>query len=465
MTPPRVRLPHPIILLLACLAASAAASWIVPAGQYERREDPALGRTVVVPGTFHPVEPSPLSALEAAVALPKGLADAASVVFLVFLVGGAFAVVEQTGALGGAVSWLVARLARRETLVIPIASAGFALGGIALNMQEEIIAFMPVLLLLVRRLGFDPLTAVAMSMGSAAVGASFSPINPFQAGIAQQLAELPPLSGAGFRVVFLGLAVAIWIAGTVRYAGRARALAGGAGGEQLEAVHPTGGAAAPSGGAAAPGAGRHAVVLGLVVAAFGLLAYGLVRLGWGFDELSALFFAMGLAAGLVAGLGWSGTAEAFVGGFRSMAGAALLIGFARAIYVALDQGRILDTLVHALFTPLEHLPVAASAVGMMVAHTLIHVPVPSVSGQAVLTIPILVPVSDLLQLSRQVTVLAYQYGTGLCEVLTPTNGALMAILAAAGVPFDRWLRFVLPLWAALFALGAAAVILAIGVGL
>ena len=134
-----------------------------------------------------------------------------------------------------------------------------------------------------------------------------------------------------------------------------------------------------------------------------------------------------------------------------------MVGFARAIYIALDEGRILDTLVHALFTPLEQLPLAASAIGMMAAHTLIHIPVPSVSGQAVLTIPILVPLSDLLQLSRQVTVLAYQYGTGLCDMLTPTNGALMAILAAAGVPFDRWLRFTLPLWAALFGLGAVAV--------
>jgi uncharacterized ion transporter superfamily protein YfcC len=148
-----------------------------------------------------------------------------------------------------------------------------------------------------------------------------------------------------------------------------------------------------------------------------------------------------------------------------MAGAALVVGFARAIYIALDEGRILDTMVHAMFTPLEHLPLAVSAIGMMAAHTLIHIPVPSVSGQAVLTIPILVPLSDLLHLSRQVTVLAYQYGGGLCDILTPTNGALMAILAAAGVPFDRWLRFTLPLWAALFGLGTVAVMLGIAIGL
>ncbi len=310
------------------------------------------------------------------------------------------------------------------------------------NMQEEIIAFVPILLLLTRRLGFDPVTAVAMSLGGAAVGAAFSPINPFQVGIAQKLAQLPPLSGAAFRTVFLAAALAVWIWGTMRYARRIRV---------------AGDAAADHERAAVKGA-RSGAVLALVVAAFTLLVVGVLRLGWGFDELSAVFFTMGLAAGLVAGLGLSGTADAFVTGFRSMAGAAMLVGFARAIYVALDEGQILDTIVHGIFTPLAQLPVAASGVGMILAHTLIHVPVPSVSGQAVLTIPILVPVSDLLGLSRQVTVLAYQYGAGLCEILTPTNGALMAILAASGVPFNRWLRFALPLWAALLGLGAVAVI-------
>jgi uncharacterized ion transporter superfamily protein YfcC len=326
-------------------------------------------------------------------------------------------------------------------------------------MQEEIIAFVPVLLLLVRRLGFDPLTAVAMSVGSAGIGAAFSPINPFQVGIAQQIAELPPLSGGAFRTAFLTLALVIWVAGTMRYAGQTRTGAGGSGREAAE----VGGT--PALALTSVTSGRQGVILALVVSAFVLLVLGMLRLGWGFDEMSALFFVMGLAAGLVAGFGWSGTAEAFVSGFRAMAGAALVVGFARAIYIALDEGRILDTLVHTLFTPLEHLPLAASAVGMMAAHTLIHIPVPSVSGQAVLTIPVLVPLSDLLQLSRQVTVLAYQYGAGLCDLLTPTNGALIAILAAAGVPFERWLRFILPLWAVLFGLGAFALMVAIATGL
>jgi uncharacterized ion transporter superfamily protein YfcC len=206
---------------------------------------------------------------------------------------------------------------------------------------------------------------------------------------------------------------------------------------------------------------RHATILLLVGGAFAMLVVGLQVLGWGFDELSALFLVMGVAAGLIAGLGVSGTAEAFVDGFRGMASAAMLIGVARAISVVLEQGQILDTLVHGLFTPLAGLPVAAGAVAMMGAHALVHVPVPSVSGQAVLTMPVLVPLSDLLGLSRQVTVLAYQYGAGLTELITPTNGALMAILAAAGVRYDEWLRFATRWTLTLAALG----VVAIGVGI
>ena len=450
MTVPRFRIPHPLILLLGCLLAAALLSHLLPAGRYQRRDDPATGRSVVVPGTYQHVPAHPLGPFQALVAVPKGLVDAASVVFLVFLVGGAFAVVEQTGALGRAVGWLARRLDRREALVIPIVSLAFAVGGVTENMQEEIIAFVPVLLLLSRRLGFDPLTAVAMSIGSASIGAAFSPIDPFQVGIAQKLAELPPLSGGLFRTVFLALAIGLWTWGTARYARRTQVAP--------ELVEGTGRVGEVAGA-------RTGIVLGLVLTAFVLLVLGILQLGWGFDELSAVFFAMGLAAGLVAGLGWSGTAEAFVTGFRSMAGAAMLVGFARAIYVALDQGQILDTVVHGLFTPLADLPVAASAIGMMAAQTVLHVPVPSVSGQAVLTIPILVPVSDLLGLSRQVTVLAYHYGAGLCEILTPTNGALMAVLAAAGVPFESWIRFAVPLWGLLFGLAGLAIAIGIATGL
>jgi uncharacterized ion transporter superfamily protein YfcC len=350
------------------------------------------------------------------------------------------------------VDWLARRLERREALVIPVVGVAFATAGALENMQEEIIALIPVLLVLTRRVGFDSLTAVAMSIGAASVGAAFSPMDPFQVGIAQKLAQLPLLSGAAFRVAFLLVAVAIWIWGTIRYALRTRS--------DPEALP-----AAPSSLPVATFGLRQAIVLTIVLAAFTVFVYGVLRLGWDFDQMTAVFFLMGILVGLIGGLGVNGTAEALVEGFASMTFAAMLIGFARAIYVVLADGHIVDTIVHGLFTPIAHLPLALSAVGMMAVHTVVHVPVPSVSGQAVLTMPLLVPLSDLLGLSRQVTVLAYQYGAGLCELLTPTNGALMAIVAAAGVRYERWLRFAVPLWGALAALGVLAIGTAIVTGL
>ena len=428
--------------------AAALASYILPAGQYDRRDDPVTGRAVVVAGTYHHVARTPVGLFQALVAIPKGLAAAGSVVFLVFLVGGAFTVVDQTGALRQAVTWLVRRLQNRETLVIPIVSLTFATFGALENMSEEIIALVPVLLLVTRRLGFDALTAVAISIGAAAVGAAFSPINPFQVQIAQKLAGLPLLSGSMFRLAVLAVAVGGWIWGTWRHALRTRVVAEDSDDQRLTEVTL---------------ATRGTIVLLLVLATFVVFVYGIMQLGWDFDQMSALFFAMGVLAGLIGGLGAAGTAEAFVTGFTSMAYAAMLIGFARAIFVVLDEGHIIDTIVNALVTPLQSLPVVLSALGMLVVQVAVHGPVPSVSGQAVLTMPVLVPMSDLIGLSRQVVVLAYQYGAGLTELLTPTNGALMAVTAAAGVKYSDWLKFAIPLFAALLALSAVALVVAIAI--
>jgi uncharacterized ion transporter superfamily protein YfcC len=445
----RVRFPHPLVLLSGAVFLAAAASWVLPSGSYDRTVDEATGRTVVVSGTFHDVEPAPVGPFDALVAMPRGMIHAAEIIFLVFLIGGAFTVVDHSGVLRRGVGWLVNRLGDRTILVIPIVAVLFATGGALENMQEEIIALLPVLLVLTNRLGYRPMVAVAMSLGAAVVGSAFSPINPFQVGIAQKLAELPLLSGGGFRMIFLALALGLWIGFVMRMA-RATATE----------VVATGADVVDD-----PLTPRDGLILGLVVSTFGVLVWGILTQGWGFNHMSGLFFGMGILAGAVAGMGVSRTADAFAKGFRDMALAALLIGFARAIFVVLEDGRIVDTLVHAMVTPLEGLPTLASALGMVAAQIAIHFPVPSLSGQAVLTMPVLVPLSDLLGLSRQVTVLAFQYGAGTADLIIPTSGSLMAILALAKVPYEDWIRWVLPIWGMLVVLGAVAIAVAIAIGL
>src|ERR1700693_5684130 len=228
-------------------------SYVLPAGQFDRRDDPATGRKVVVAGTYHAVPRAPVTPFQAAVAIPKGMAVAAPVIFLVFLIGGAFGVVDQTGALHRGVSWMAQHLENRELLAIPIVCLAFGTAGAFDNMHEEIIPLVPVLVLLTTRLGFDPLVAAAVSAGAAGVGAAFSPINPFQVGIAQKLAGLPLLSGSGFRLVFLALALGLWIAATSRYARKTRTASESANVEVSEPVNK-----------------RDGLVLGLVIVTFAI---------------------------------------------------------------------------------------------------------------------------------------------------------------------------------------------------
>lgn len=443
----RIRFPDPLVLLTCCIILAAVLSWLLPAGQFDRGADPSTGRQVVVAGSYHPVEPNPLGPFDALLAVPHGLIDAASVVFFVFLIGGALTVVDETGALSHGAEYLVTTLGTRSALVIPIVSIAFATAGALENMGEEVIALVPVLLLVTRRLGYDATTAVAISIGASAVGATFSPVNPFQAQIAQKVGGVALLSGSPYRLMMLTVAVTIWIAGTWRHAHRTRREP-----DRSTIVTRT-------------MTRRHLIVLAIVVAAFAAFVYGVIRLGWDFDQMAALFFGMGILAGFAGGLNAKGTAAGFTKGFASMAYAAMLIGFARGIFMAMDQGRIIDTIVRTLVVPLQHLPVALCAVGMMAAQALIHVPVSSVSGQAVLTMPLMVPVSDLIGLSRQVTVLAYEGGAGLTELVTPTNGALVAVTAAAGLAFGDWLSFALRMFALLFVVTAVFVAIAAIIGL
>jgi uncharacterized ion transporter superfamily protein YfcC len=205
------------------------------------------------------------------------------------------------------------------------------------------------------------------------------------------------------------------------------------------------------------------VILFLVAAPFVAYVVGVLRWDWGFNELSAAFLVAGLAVGLVGRLGLEGTVDAYLEGVRAVVGAAILVGVARAISLVLEDGRVIDTILQGLAAPLARSPRALAAVLMVPVHAILHVPVPSVSGQAVLTMPVMVPLSDLLGFSRQATVLAYQTGAGLTELWTPTNGALMAVLLAAGVPFGKWLRFAVPMVLVLTAVGIVGIVLALSI--
>src|SRR5437868_14762446 len=218
-----IKLPHPLILLFAGVAVAAALTWIVPAGAFDRRDDPATGRRVVVAGTYHAVERAPVGAFAAAVAVPRGFVAAADVIAVVLFVGGAWVVIDRVGTLPALVAVLVARFRRRGLWAIPPICLFFAAMGALENMEEEIIPLVPVLLVLGQGLGVDAIVVVAMSAGAAMIGSAFGPTNPFQAGIALRLAQLPPFAHAGLRLGMFVVALAIWIGWTLRHAVNGRA--------------------------------------------------------------------------------------------------------------------------------------------------------------------------------------------------------------------------------------------------
>ena len=213
-------------------------------------------------------------------------------------------------------------------------------------------------------------------------------------------------------------------------------------------------------GSAAALSGRHLLIMVIVLAPMAAYVYGALRFDWGLNELSGAFLVGGIVAGLIGGFGLTETVTTYVDGMATLLPAALMVGLARSISLVLEDGRVVDTILHAVVTPLADVPRVASALLMIPLQGLIHVAVPSVSGQAVLTMPLFVPVADLLGFSREVAVLTYQTGAGLMEMITPTNGAMMAVLLAAGVPLQRWLRFALLGIAVLVLIGVVASVVA-----
>jgi uncharacterized ion transporter superfamily protein YfcC len=316
-------------------------------------------------------------------------------------------------------------------------------------MQEEIIPLVPALLVLGAGIGVDAVSVVAMSAGAAMVGSAFGPTNPFQAGIALKLAQLPPLGRGGLRLSMFFAGMAVWIGLTLRYAVKTRSTI----------VPAAAGATAPGG--APPFDGRHMLILAIVLAPMAAYVYGALRLDWGLNELAGGFLVAGIIAGLVGGLGLGGTIAVYYEGMQGVLPAAFMVGVARSISLVLEDGRVVDTILNAMAAPLVHVPPVAAALLMIPFHALLHVAVPSVSGQAVLTMPLFVPVSDLLGFSREAVVIAYQTGAGLAEMVTPTNGALMAVLLAAGVPYQRWLRFSAVAAVALALIGVLAIAAAV----
>jgi uncharacterized ion transporter superfamily protein YfcC len=441
------KFPNALVIMLGFILFVSILTYIIPHGKFERIKDPDQNYEMVVQGSFTIVDSEPISIFQVFMAIPEGMIKAADIIVLILLIGGSFYVIEETGALKEGIIYMTDVLKGQKEIALVIVSLLFATGGALNGLQEEVIAMTPVLLFFTRRLGYNPFVTVAVSHGSAVLGSSFSPMNPFAVALAQKYAQLPILSGSAFRIVIFVIAFAVWTFMIIRYANKNRIEKEQHSDQIIKSI-----------------SSRSKIILSLTMIAFALMIYGLLWMEWGFNEMSAEFFVLGIAVGLIGKLGLNGTSEAYIRGFKEMIFAGLIIGFANSISLILKQGMILDTIIYGLFTPLQYFPKSLAAVSMMISQTLLHFPVPSYSSQAVITMPVLAPLSDLIGLSRQVCVLAYQYGAVMMDMLVPTNGALMAIITIAGISYNNWFKFVIKPTLIIMAVAAISIVTAVFIG-
>ena len=422
----RLRVPHTWVLLSALALLAAIATHFIPAGSYDRIERD--GRKLVDATSYRQVDPKPAGVGDLLLSFPRGLEAAARIVFYILLIGGSFAVIQATGAIDAGVALAVRACRRRERLVIPLLMLVFALAGGTFGMAEETLPFLPALVLLARRLGYDDITGGAIALVGAGAGFAGAFLNPFTVGVAQGIAGLPLFSGMAFRLLVWLVMTGLAIAFVTRYAARHRVapetFAEVATGER----HP-----------------RQLAVLTVLAGAIVLLVVGALEWGWGLLEMGGLFLAVAVLAGAIGGLRANRTAEVFVEGLSSMTGGALVVGLARATLVLLDNAQVADTILHAMAGAVAHLPGWATVTGIYGVQVALSYLVPSGSGQAALTMPILAPLGDLVGVTRQTSVLAYQFGDGFSNIFTPTSGYFMAGLALINVSWTRWVRFPWPL--------------------
>ncbi|MBC53444.1 MAG: short-chain fatty acid transporter [Gammaproteobacteria bacterium] len=434
-------------------------TWVLPAGEFETTLNDA-GRELVVPGTFALLEESPsLSVVDLLTAVPRGMADSQGVIFFVLIVGGVLAVIRHTGAIEALLGRILQRFSTRTGLLIFFPMFAFAVGASTFGMAVEFITLVALLMTFCLAMRLDAMTAVGILVVGYGIGYGAAAMNPFTVMVAQDVAGLPPGSGIALRLaIFLPLLL-LGFHHVYRYAQRVKADPSASLVYDLRHEH-----AEASVEDYPPLTTTRKLVLLVMVLGIMTLVAGVIFYGWYLTELSALFVALGIITAIVARITPDDTAVAFSKGVTDLAATALLIGMARGIALILEDGDVLYTIVHGLSVPLTMVGAELAVVGMLMMQSLLNFFIPSGSGQAYVTMPLMAPMSDLLGISRQTAVLAYQFGDGFTNMIIPTNGILMGILGIAGIPYDRWFRFLMPLMLKLFLASAVILIGAVWFG-
>lgn len=433
------RVPHVFALMFIITVLMAVLTWLIPAGQYERVKEGTV--TKVVADSFKVVDANPQGFWEIFNSVVKGWVQSASMIFMVFFVGGAIRILEETGTIRVGMNRIVHKLKGKELWAVAIIMLLMSIGGATGVFANPVVALIPLGILLAKGLGYDSVVGFAMIYLGSYAGFNVGWGNVFTVGIAHNIAELPIFSGFGVRVFFHIVNLLLTFGFVYLYIRKVQA-------------DPTKSLVySPENAAEEKNhfeehesmALRHMICTAIVVISFGAIIYGSLQLKWGIDQYSVVFFMMAVFCGLIGGLGMNGTAQAFVKGCASMAYAALVIGMARAISVVMTDGKIIDTVVYYLSLPISKYGPVIGANLMFFANIVINFFIPSGSGQAVTVMPIMVPLADLTGITRQVAVQAFQFGDGFTNCFIPTASVVMGCLGIAGIAYEKYVKWIFPL--------------------
>ncbi len=473
----KIKIPHVFALLTGVVFVCCVLTWVVPSGEFKREEKMVGGseRMMVVAGTYEtipkhrtargvlftesvPDEASPAGLDGFLSAIPRGMIAASDIIFFIFIIGGVFGVLQQTGTIPAVLHAVLNRLRHRWKLLTVVLMLLMGIGGSTLGMGEEFIPLVPIFLIVAREIRCDRIFGAALVYVAGAVGFAAATTNPFTVNIAQSIAGLPLNSAMGFRIAFFAACMAVTLIYMLRYGARIRkdptaSYLDNTDFELDNEVEP-------------PALNRaHLTTVVACIAIFVFILWAVQARGWWLPEMAGGFVLMGLVAIALSRMPVAEATRSVVKGMEEMTVAALVVGFARAVTVVMEDGLILDTLIQSAASVLANVPQLVAAEGMLVFQATLNFFIPSGSGQAAVTMPLMAPLADVLGLTRQAAVFAFTCGDGFSNMVIPTSGILMASLGLAGVPYDRWLRFMVPLLLQLIAVAAVFMALAVIVGL
>ena len=455
------RIPHTFTIVFALIVFAAVLTWVVPAGEFVRETIDVNGssREVVVNNSFHYTERAPQT-WQIFSALFNGFVDKADIIIFILMVGGAFWILNNSHAIDvGVMAFLrwVKRLSRYkiikklgvENIIITLVMLLFSLFGAVFGMSEETIAFVVVFIPLAIQMGYDSIVGVCMCYVAAHVGFAGAMLNPFTIGIAQGIADLPLFSGLEYRLFCWVVLTIVGIAFVLWYARRVKARPESSPVYKLDDYWRSRMESSEESRLTV----RQILILVLFFVTIVALVVGVLKFGWYIEEISALFLAMGILAGIIDRQGADDIAKLFLAGCKDILSAALVVGLASGIIFILKAGCVIDTILSGLTRSLAQVGDVVSLGAMYVFQTLLNVVMPSGSAKAALTMPIMAQFADLIDVSRQTTVLAFQFGDGFTNMLTPTSGVLIGVLGMARIPYGTWLKWVWKFILALIIIG------------